>query len=311
MKNIFCLLFCTLIFSPLTWASPAQEIPKSIAPKVRAPMGRINFIWEAVSGASAYELELLSEDHTIVYLGAADLSATTFSFPANGQLQIGVPYDWHVRSQFPDGHKSDWSPYEKFVLYETAMAPEALAPFGNVHLVAPWLEWTQVEASTGYEVELWQSQPQQQVGTYIVSGDTKLGFKKPLKINTPYSWRVRAIFQDGTKSAWTDFLDFTLTAKKWDGEITFLRARSLAPLSFELKWTPLKNTSNITYKVIMRSYQNSATTVGTNLTTAGDSLIVGASEGLLPKMQYAWFVIAFDASGTRIGQSAKGGFTTR
>jgi hypothetical protein len=300
MKNIISTFFFSLVFALPTLAMPLAEFsadaPEAIAPKVNAPMGRIEFQWGAVTGATSYELELLSDDHTIVYLGAADLTTTSFSFPANGQLQLSVPYDWHVRAAFPDGHQSDWSPAERFYLYDPANPP-APTPAPVVQPLA-----------AGYEVVI--SQGQNVITQANVGNDTKLILNKALKINTDYTWKVRAKFNDQTKSTWSDSLAFRLTAAKWNGEITYLRARSLGPLDVELKWTPLAADAGASYRVFVRSYDGPATTVFVTNGTTANSAVLGASEGLKRHSFYSWIVMAYDSTGARVGQSAKGGFVT-
>jgi hypothetical protein len=59
------------------------------------------FVWRAVPGASAYRLELLDADGTVVYsTRTADSSAV---LPPNVTLRRGAEYRWWVKAETPGG----------------------------------------------------------------------------------------------------------------------------------------------------------------------------------------------------------------
>lgn len=61
------------------------------------------FIWRSVEGATAYRLEVLTEDGAVVLEGASE--DTIFSPEPDFSLESGIPYLWWVTATLPGGRE--------------------------------------------------------------------------------------------------------------------------------------------------------------------------------------------------------------
>jgi hypothetical protein len=146
--------------------------------------------WEAVSGATQYQLALDTSDNpsarsaTYVFSG----NALNYTPPAPLLLQI---YYWQVRAIDAAGNASPWSPVANF----TVVSPPTDVPILNRFTTStPTLTWTRITWAVRYEIEVHRNSTFTSLvyPLITVNGVGSLQTTLPALLEGVYYWRVRA-----------------------------------------------------------------------------------------------------------------------
>ncbi|MFA5795456.1 MAG: DUF2341 domain-containing protein, partial [Candidatus Brocadiia bacterium] len=188
--------------------------------------------WTAPNGATAYRLQLATDDgFNDVILDQSGIAVT--SFPVSG-LSTWTTYYWRLMAS-NSGGPGNWSSTASFTT--TMDAPVLSAPANNASSIptSPSLSWDTVNGATSYRVQLSANSGFTSI-LEDVSGVTATNHTlvTTLAYNTTYYWRVNADNVQGT-SGWSAVYSlFTVIAP------TTLalpaEASTMQPLSLNLEW---------------------------------------------------------------------------
>jgi hypothetical protein len=201
-------------------------VPSLLSPAPKAILSALNptFTWQAVPGATRYNLRILNDAGTTIVYEVIALGSS-FTVPA-GKLQPGIPYMWVViagnaTNWSQTGSTWNWSLNRPFTINLTAtidiVPPVLLAPADGTTLttLTATLQWSSVQGATWYRVYLGKGTSESdlvQVVNRVVdpkAGDTQqyalsIGV---LEAGSTYYWRVLA--GAGEDMATPEFMHFT------------------------------------------------------------------------------------------------------
>ncbi len=163
------------------------------------------FQWQALPGATGYQLFVRDLVTNAIALNPVNVSATSYT-PASSLPSSD--YRWWVRASNNSGVTGSWSlPMD----FNVGGKPRVLTPSSTTSDRTPTFSWTPVQGADHYE--LWVSKRD---GTGVVINLTNITATSytPLSTMIPYEYRVwvRAVTPTGAFSSWSSYVDFTVTA---------------------------------------------------------------------------------------------------
>jgi hypothetical protein len=187
--------------------APADGTRVDIASALTATPQAVNFTWNRISKATAYELWLAldADFNSRVNIDEAsgdndmalDVSSSvdpTATIVAGSNFQPGQTYYWKVRATTPTS--SDFSETRSLIIQPVAATvPNIAAPEvgGSIVSTSPAFSWTPVSGATMYQFQL-STDPA--FGTTMVDEQVATAGIAPavtLDRGTTYFWRVKAI----------------------------------------------------------------------------------------------------------------------
>ncbi|MBZ0293089.1 MAG: hypothetical protein K8L99_11045 [Anaerolineae bacterium] len=174
---------------------PAVPVLRSPQNAQETTTNRPIFSWDAVTGATSYEMRLGTNNPPQTLMASGD--ATSYQPPSS---LVAGHYYWQVRALDAAGNVSAWS--TPFSLTITSPANEA--PLPNYHTTSTvTLSWGALDGATAYEIQV-DTQPSfanPLVYSTIVEANA-LQVTTPPLTNGIYYWRVRAQ-RSGTWTGWS------------------------------------------------------------------------------------------------------------
>ena len=162
------------------------------------------FQWQALAGATKYEIYVQNRTTNAMVLTQTNIPATSFT-PSSG-LPTG-DYRWWVRASNNSGIVGGWSVQLDF---NVGGKPILLTPTGTTSNRTPMFSWTPVQGADHFE--LWVSKRD---GSGVVINLTNITATSytPTTSMAPYEYRiwVRAVTSTGVFSAWSSYVDLTVT----------------------------------------------------------------------------------------------------
>jgi hypothetical protein len=303
---------------PPTGLGIASSSPGSaILPPVAPPL----ITWNAVPGASGYDLEMDAEGDGVGGTVKTNLKTTSYVWPDPQGVgeQLGTEnFFVRVRAKFDNNLQSDWSSYVSYdvtqlpaVTYDTAKhacpATVACAPDPvtgvrpSVDLEDVVLDWDPVKGAKQYEV--WVALDpdfSNEVQRRIVSG-TRYSPATTYD-NKSYYWKVRAINAAGEPTPWP--ATPSVFRRRWAVAPTLVYPpSSTTPVTNDLyfQWTPVQHATR--YSLEIGSDPNFTPNTFAVCSTASTTFTVGyrtdsCSPGPLRLNQgsiYYWRVRAYDS----------------
>ncbi|MBL4709103.1 MAG: T9SS type A sorting domain-containing protein [Flavobacteriales bacterium] len=192
---------------------PACIIKAPINLNCQITHGGQNLTSAAVFNAVSYEIEIYKNDPSCCLAGGA--GSITIPIPVNGTSyfvsNLTDCFSWRVRSVCADGTRSAWSKRKCSCGISVSCfikAPENLDC--TLNRSSQLLTWSSVSNAVSYEIEFYYNDP-------ACCGTGNPGsITIPIPVNgtsyvvstttSCFSWRVRSICSDGTRSAWSKSL---------------------------------------------------------------------------------------------------------
>jgi len=193
---------------PGQWAVPQRFTSASAVTLISPGLSTFNpqptLTWEAVTGASRYEVTL--KDQAIDSTIASNASIFTTSWTPVSQLPHGT-YRWWVRAYSAAGIVGGWSLYKDF---SVGGKPTLLNIPATTFDRTPTFSWTAVDGAASYEI--WIALGNANVVVLNVRNLPTNSYT-PLNDLAPQSYRVwiRAVSTTGVVSAWSSPVTFTVT----------------------------------------------------------------------------------------------------
>ncbi len=161
------------------------------------------FQWQALAGATKYEIYVQNRTTNAMVLTQTNIPAT--SFTPSSALPTG-DYRWWVRASNNSGIVGGWSVQLDF---NVGGKPILLTPTGTTSNRTPMFSWAPVQGADHFE--LWVSKRD---GTGVVINLTNITATSytPTTSLAPYEYRiwVRAVTSTGVFSAWSSYVDLTV-----------------------------------------------------------------------------------------------------
>ena len=162
------------------------------------------FQWQALAGATQYQIYVQNRTTNAVTLSQTNITAT--SFTPTSALPTG-DYRWWARGSNNSGIVGGWSVQLDF---NVGGKPIVLTPIGTTSNRTPTFSWTPVQGADHFE--LWVSKRD---GTGVVINLTNITAASytPTTSLAPHAYRiwVRAVTSTGAFSAWSAYVDLTVT----------------------------------------------------------------------------------------------------
>ena len=221
----------TLIAPP---ASPANLI-------ATATDRTVTVSWEAVSGASGYDIEV---DGTI-------LNNDTATAYTHTGLNPGTPHTYRVRAKNEGGPGTWSSPITKSTLPGSPNIPVNLnaIPLSTSITVT----WNNVPGATGYDIEV--------DGELVSNGPNTNYIHNSLTPGTHHSYRVRSI-NPGGKSEWSGYANATTLLESVPVPVNVTTVPTLSNIT--LSWDAVTGASGYDVEVDGVTYDNSVRTAYTH-----------------------------------------------
>lgn len=164
------------------------------APEPIGPFGNVRgdyptFSWNAVPGATLYELEVMDESGQLVLGGLVPPTPLVVAWKA---LAVGRQYSWTVTALRGTRRGPESAPMD-FVVTEASglVSPESVGPMGPVESGVPTFAWNKVSDADSYEVSVIENATGEQVLSQVVSGTS---FVSATALAAGYyQWTVRAM----------------------------------------------------------------------------------------------------------------------
>lgn len=170
---------------------------------------RPTFRWNALSGATSYELRIQNASGVTV-LNPAGIVAPKWTPPSN--MVVGN-YRWQIRATARNGFVGDWSAMATF---NVGGKTSVIAPAGTASSRTPTITWVGVTGAARYELRLYRTD----VGNQLVVHRTDLSstsFRTPQLAPGTYRVWVRAISSSGTLGSWSNAVSFQVAERSQTG----------------------------------------------------------------------------------------------
>ncbi|MBS45269.1 MAG: hypothetical protein CMH83_19295 [Nocardioides sp.] len=290
--------WATAEFTRTAVSPPVQTSPEHLS-SLSQPYEALEFAWEPVAGATAYELQIGSDPQFVDPALISTYTTPTTTYTLSQLAEVGTS-QWRVRAKLDTGLFSEWSSVRSYTVTGLASMPQVISATGipvspaEGELVTDDLEldWPSVPGAATYEVQVSDDRNFLTV-THAKAGILGTTYSPPTTLRSnQYFWRVRGVDVSGHAPAWGDqAFGFDL---KWleqphavypDGETVG------DPLFYQ--WTPLARASTYTLLVSQDSTfpENNRTQ---SCTTIHTTYVPG---GCRPTSAGTWFwrVLANDA----------------
>ena len=165
--------------------------------------------WNDVSGASGYELQLASTSAGVAGSTALSMAISQYQMPTI--LALGDMRYWRVRAQNADGVWGAWSSIWSFTVSWTYVMTPSPPDAGATSDTTPLLDWTDVSAAVGYELQY--AATSAGVSGTTAQAVTSSQYQLPviLALGDIRYWRVRPKNADGVWGAWGSIWSFSVS----------------------------------------------------------------------------------------------------
>jgi hypothetical protein len=193
------------------WWSNPRDFTVVSAPVPAAPLNfsvqlQPEFRWSAVEGADRYGFQLRNAVTGRVVIDVRGLTSPTFT--PSSPVASGRYRWWAIAESTTTGIRSDWSVGVDLVISDR---PVLLSPSGRVPSQNLNLTWMAFPGAVSYEVWVTRMQPLQFVVSAANVTQTEWTVPVTLLSEAPHRFWVRAVTSDGRTTAWSQYLEFSMS----------------------------------------------------------------------------------------------------
>lgn len=271
---------------------PVAPILSSPAASANVPGKQIAFQWNAVSGATMYEIEIFNESSGAMFSRTLVTEATT-------SLQRGFPDDsssfkWRVKSAGKEGW-GPWSDYRSFTNGNLPSGPILSRPAEGESLNGPWItfEWNPVPGADRYQLLILHGLTGQSEFRRVDIGFGGASRQSDFPNDgSQFRWSVRA----GNANGWGEFSPFRTFTNGSPFGYPVLQSpaayaySSQSGTNINFSWDPISGASRYNLEVV--DVKTGVTKINATVTTASSSQPGFSNDG----SEYKWRVRAGDSS---------------
>ena len=240
--------------------------------------------WNAVTGASSYEVDYRATSWSYWINIASGLTSTSWGLAA---MTPGISYEWRVRTNCSFGTSSYTQTQFTTQSSTSCNAPSGLTTI-NITTTGATATWSPVSGANSYNVDYKASSSGQWIN--IVSGLTSTSWGLAgISPATSYDWRVRANCSSGASSyTQTQFTTQSITSCDAPSGLAMI---NITTTSSTATWSPVSgaNSYNVDYKA---SSSGQWINIASGLTSTSWGLAA-----MSPSTSYDWRVRANCSSG--------------
>lgn len=290
--------FSTLLSAPVL-ASPANAATNQTS--------TVKFMWNVVSSATSYSLQVSADSLFATSLVYAQSGLTTTSQTVVNLIN-NTQYYWRVSASGLQGTASAWSMTNSF---STAIAPPALVSPANSAASQPvslTLSWNTIPSATSFCLQV-STDSTFQVTSSIVYNQSGLTATSQavsgLLNDRVYYWHVNATTSSGGLSQWSSVYAFS-TVFAAPITISPVNGATNQPVSLKLSWNTVSSMTSYNLQVSLDS--TFATSIVYSL--GGIATASQTVTGLGYATMYYWRVNGVNSSGSMTAWSVVGRFGT-
>lgn len=260
------------------------------------------FVWEAVDGASHYDLWVNMVGGQSQIIRVQDIphidGASTISYTHDTLLNSAI-YRWWVRAFNDDGQSTAWGTSAEFFV----PVPINTSPFNTQTLVTtnlPLFEWQGVPEYVSYEI--WVNNLDSGTSRVLnVRGitDTFYQTTEPLE-NANFRWWIQGTDAEGNKSQWSDPTDFGIDSSIGNAPTGVSPSFPTTDNTPVFSWIGLPNVTDyelLIKNLSLRGQPEVFRQVVTPSTNFFGELVYQLEQNLNPGV-YRWWVRGVNADGT-------------
>ncbi len=159
------------------------------------------FSWNAVSGATGYEVQIAESQAGVENAVPVEASAASYT-PTTALTNLQTHY-WRVRAKDGVGQHGTWSTINSLLVNWGAVSGLSPANGSATTDTMPTFSWNAVSGATGYEVQIAGSEEGLDRAQAVVASAASYTPSTALTNNQTHYWRVRAKDGDGQYGAWS------------------------------------------------------------------------------------------------------------
>ncbi|QMW02875.1 fibronectin type III domain-containing protein [Spirosoma foliorum] len=271
-----------------TTPAPPAGVPQNVA-AVATSTTQINVSWDAVAGASGYQLERSPNGNDgWQQIGPSPATATTFS---DNERTPNTRYYYRVRAVNSAGVPGDYSGVANAITPDVPPADPArltITSFTYNQVSLQWADLSNNEA--GFQIE--RSTDGANWSKIADAGANATAYAdQSVQPQTHYYYRIRAVNAAGSSNP-SNVVDITTPAGP-PVAAQDLKATATSTTQISLTWSAIANATSI---VIERSPDGSSN--WNSLTTVAGTATSYTDNGLTPNQHYYYRIRATNASGT-------------
>ena len=157
--------------------------------------------WNAVPGATGYEVQIAGSEGGLASAQAVEVSAASYT-PSTGLTNNQTHY-WRVRAKDGAGQHGAWSAVHSLSVNWGAVSGLSPSDGSTTTDTTPALSWNAVSGATGYEVKIAASEAGLASAQAVEVSAASYTPSTALTNNQTHYWRVRAKDGAGQHGAWS------------------------------------------------------------------------------------------------------------
>ena len=159
------------------------------------------FSWNAVPGATGYELQIAGSRAGVETAPATSVTGTSYT-PTSALTNLQTHY-WRVRAKDGDGQSGAWSGVQSLMIDFGTMNGLVPTDGSSTTDTTPTFSWNAVEGATGYELQIAGSQAGVETSPATIVAGTSYTPTSALTKGKTHYWRVRAKDGAGQYGYWS------------------------------------------------------------------------------------------------------------
>lgn len=272
-------------------ATAAVEAPGDLSPADLEVSGQPLLAWDRVAGAEEYEVQVALTDSFTSFL--VNTKTDNSRYAPTEQMPFGTELYWRVRGIDGTGKAGDWS-FATFTI-TTSAGPQPLAPADEADLQQPvdptLLSWDVVPGAVSYSIEV--DTDDMFIGAAAYTSKVTSYLVPDPGLELTYFWRVRANFDDGYASEWSEPMSFNVLALPAPDLVSPDDSSTTQVQDAVLDWAPVAGAVKYEVRVSTENQFNNNV----------ESVTVKSTRYARPRTydndQYWWQVRAVDANGNK------------
>jgi hypothetical protein len=186
-----------------SFSTPSYTAPELTSPLSNISTSRPLFIWNGISGAAGYSIQVSNNNSFTEILWETQLSGTSIVYGAENPLAFNATYYWRVRGLNSEGEPlGQWSNTGSFNIVTTNIVNLISPVNSDVYTLTPTLTWEALNGAAKYGVWIYANEELSSLmwSTNQITG-TSVSYPSQgapsLAFGSSYYWRAVALDVNG------------------------------------------------------------------------------------------------------------------